>query len=136
MSLKLNIGPSDILASPTIEEPDGEPIPRLWDLEGESDFIAGLEAGLVHVLTTTTGAKCLRGHERHRERLQRLPIREVCVVRDLDKAGEEGAKKAARWWSELGVSARIVRLPGEMGSKRDLRNFCSTPVPLRRPPHV
>ena len=120
---KLNTGPADLIVSPTIAEPDGEPIDALWDTEGESDFVAALEAGLVHVLTGTTGAQSLAAHERHRDYLHRLRIGHAYVVRDADNAGMAGARRAAEWWASLGVRAQIVPPLGPPGSKADLRDF-------------
>jgi hypothetical protein len=46
-----NVGPVSLLVSPALLENATEPFPRLWDVEGESDFLAALDAGLSHVIS-------------------------------------------------------------------------------------
>jgi hypothetical protein len=118
-----NVGPVSILASPAIEDGGSDSIERLFDVEGESDFLAAVESGLRNVIATTGGANALTGHERHRDWLLRLDPEEVAVIRDLDDAGRVGAEKAAEWWLGHGVSVRVVGLPEALGEKGDLRDY-------------
>jgi hypothetical protein len=119
-----NVGEVSIVPSP---EPGAEDavraVERLWDVEGESDLLAALQAGLEHVVSSTGGATSLAGHERHEEVLLGLHPREVVVVRDLDAAGRNGGEKVAAWWLKRGVSVRVLALPEHLGDGGDLRDY-------------
>lgn len=117
-----NAGDVSMIASPTIVKGEGEVL-RLWDVEGESDLIAAVDAGMPHVVAGTGGAASLKGHEKNRERLLALKPAEMVVVRDRDAAGREGAGKAAAWWLAQGVPVRVVELPTELGDGGDVRDY-------------
>lgn len=125
--VKLNAGPGDLIVSPSVRAPTGEPIARLWDVEGEGDFLAALEGGALHIITATSGALSLKGHERHLEHLRGLRVGEVCIVRDLDDAGSAGAEKTRKWWLRKGVRVITGTITGDHGSKRDLRDELMAP---------
>ena len=74
------------------------------------------------VLTGTGGAKSLRGHQLHADRLRQLDIGEVVVVGDLDEPGQQGAAMKAAWWSSRSFEARTLLLPGEMETGRDFHD--------------
>lgn len=119
-----NVGPVSIVATPDLRDrADGaEPIERLYDLEGESDLLAWLDAGGVAAIASTGGAASTAGHERHAAWLRSL-TREVAVIRDRDDAGRKGAETAAAWWSAQGVAVRVVELPAEVGDGGDTRDY-------------
>lgn len=117
-----NFGPASIIMSPELKA-NSTDIRRLFDLEGESDLVAGVEAGLNYAITGTAGAASLKGHEAHREQLLALAPEEVVVVRDLDRAGRDGAEKAAEFWLGLGIPVRVLELPDSLGEGGDLRDY-------------
>jgi len=119
-----NVGPVSIVATPDLRDrADGaEPIERLYDLEGESDLLAWLDAGGVAAIASTGGASSTAGHERHGTWLRSL-AREVAVLRDRDEAGRKGAEAAAAWWIAQGVPVRVVELPADVGEGGDARDY-------------
>ena len=120
---KRNVGSGSLIASSRLREARRERISRLFDVEGESDLLAAMEAGLAHVITSTVGAESLAGHDRHERFLADLNAEEVVIVRDLDQAGLAGAEKAASWWRARRVPVRILVLPDALGEKGDLRDY-------------
>ncbi len=121
--VRKNTGPVSLVISPALRERNGSAIPRLFDVEGESDLLAAVEAGLPYVVTGSGGASALAGHEAHREWLGGLHAGEVVVVRDLDKAGRDGVEKVAAWWLAQGVPVRVLDLPEALGAGGDLRDY-------------
>jgi hypothetical protein len=127
-----NFGPVSLLLSPDLHGATAAPS-RIYDVEGESDYLAAVDAGLVGIVASTGGAASLAGHERHRAQLLALAPAEVVVVRDLDDAGRAGAAKAAAWWQAAGVPVRVLELPAELGEGGDVRDFlarCGGPADL------
>jgi len=120
--IRWNAGSVSLVVSPALRG-GALAVERLWDVEGESDLFACVDAGLAHVVTSMGGASSLVAHDRHGEWLRGLRPREVCVVRDLDDAGRDGAEKADAWWRSQGVSTRIVTLPADLGEHGDLRDY-------------
>jgi len=119
-----NAGPVSVLLSPALRDRNGAQIERLYDVEGESDFLAMIEAGFSHVLCGTGGAGTLKGHETHAEALRAIfASAEVVVIGDLDDAGKAGAEKRAACWLGLGIPVRVPTLPAELGEKGDVRDF-------------
>jgi hypothetical protein len=121
--VRRNVGPASLVVSPALRQGPAPTIPRLWDVEGESDLVAAVEAGLTYAIAGTVGAGSLAGHDAHRDRLRAVRPAEVCVVGDRDAAGHAGAEKRATWWLALGVPVRIVPLPEALGPTGDLRDF-------------
>lgn len=123
--VRRNLGPVSIALSPELRTPrDAAPtVDRLFDLEGESDLLAAVIAGLRYVVASSGGAGSLAGHERAKSFLRELAPREVAVIGDLDDAGRAGAEKRARWWQALGFPVRSVSLPEVLGPKGDVRDF-------------
>jgi hypothetical protein len=117
-----NHGPVSVVLSPDLL-PKSARATRLWDLEGESDLLAWVDAGGLAAFASTGGAASLAGHDRCKEMLLALRPAEVIVVRDLDDAGRDGAKKAAAWWLAQGVPVRMLELPAELGASGDLRDY-------------
>lgn len=115
---------ASIMVSPAVREAleAGRPIEgRLYDVEGESDMLACVAAGIEFVIASTGGAGSLAAHELHREQ---LASPDVIVVRDLDRAGRESNEKAAAWWHMSGAMlVRILELPAVLGEKGDLRDY-------------
>ena len=120
-----NAGPISLMVSPELRGHDPREIIRLWDVEGESDLVACLDAGMVHVISGTGGASCLKGHDSCENWLLSLRPEEVAVVGDLDDAGQKGAEKRAQWWLNRGVPVRI-----EVGDRKAQVHALR---PLRRP---
>ena len=118
-----NVGVVSLVVSPALREGSQGSVPRLWDVEGESDWIACIDAGIEHVIATTGGAGSCIGHVKHADVLAELKPAEVVVVRDLDDPGREGAEKACRWWQSQGVAVRVLTLPEGLGKGGDLRDF-------------
>lgn len=114
-----NVGPASIMTTPGLRSE----LPRLYDVEGESDLLAAHEAGLPAVCSTGGGSSTA-GHDNARAVLSGLHIGEVIVVGDLDETGRSGAQKRAAWWSHLGIGVvRILSLPDELGPNGDVRDF-------------
>lgn len=122
---KRNVGPVSIVASNALREAldSREPIPTLYDVEGEGDLLCAIEHSLDPVLTSTGGAGTTSGHERCRDLLTQLDIGEVQIVRDRDDAGRHGAKITAAFWDSLSVPNKIIELPAEVGDGGDLRDY-------------
>lgn len=120
---KRNIGPASIHLSPQLATVKSGEVLRIHDVEGESDLLAAVEAGLVHVVSGTTGAAATKGHEAHREVLVALRPAEVIVWADQDDAGKKGAQTRGEWWLSQGVPVRLPALPAEVGEGGDLRDF-------------
>ena len=118
-----NAGPVSLVVSPPLRENNPGTLHRLWDVEGESDFLACIDAGIDHVIATTGGAGTLSAHNLHTDWLTELRPAKVVVVRDLDDPGREGAGKACDWWRSQGVAVRILALPESLGKGGDLRDF-------------
>ncbi len=128
-----NAGPVSIVRSAALAgNPTG--LQRLWDVEGESDLLACVEAGIEHVVASTGGATSLAGHDRQSEWLIGLQPQEVCVVGDLDDAGARGAEQRAAWWRSQGIPTRVVGLPIELGPKGDLRDYLNGRCPSNGSP--
>ena len=119
--LRRNAGAVSLILSPDLRQRSR--VERLWDVEGESDLVAAIEAGALHVVTGTGGAGALGGHDRHRGELVALKPDEVVVVGDLDEAGRKGAEKRAAWWRSNGIAVRVVELPDQLGEGGDLRDY-------------
>ena len=112
----------------------------MWDVEGESDWIACIDAGIEHVIATTGGAGSRAGHIKHADWLTELKPAEVVVIRDLDDPGQDGAEKACGWWRSQGVAVRTLSLPDGLGRGGDLRDFLNgrrelNGNPSETPPH-
>jgi hypothetical protein len=120
---KWNIGPASIHVSPSLGSAGAGDVLRLHDLAGESDLMAAVDSGLVHVMCGTTGEGSVAGHHAHRDWLLELQPAEVIVWGDLDDAGKKGAQKRAEWWSSQGAPVRVPVLPAELGPKGDVRDF-------------
>jgi len=122
---KRNVGPVSVVASDTLRDVigAGQPIPILYDVEGEGDLLCAIEYDLDPVLTSTGGAGTTQGHERCGDLLSQLELGEVRIVRDRDDAGRHGAKLTSEFWGSLGVSAKIIELPEEVGDGGDLRDY-------------
>jgi len=118
-----NVGAVSLVVSPALREGSRGNVARLWDVEGESDWIACVDAGIEHVIATTGGAGSSIGHTKHADWLTELKPTEVVVVRDLDDPGREGADKACDWWRGRGVAVRVLTLPEGLGRGGDLRDF-------------
>ncbi len=118
-----NVGAVSLVVSPALLEDSPGVVTRLWDVEGESDWIACIDAGLEHVIATTGGAGSNAGHVKQADWLAKLKLAEVVVVRDVDDPGREGAKKSCDWWQSQGVSVRVLSLPENLGKGGDLRDF-------------
>jgi hypothetical protein len=116
-----NVG-AGIVRSPALRA-DPPAVQRLFDVEGESDLIAAVEAGLPHVICSTTGAKSTSCYDDHRDTLVELRPVEVVVVGDLDDPGRAGAKERAAWWRAAGFAVRILELPEQLGHGGDLRDY-------------
>jgi hypothetical protein len=121
--IRRNVGPVSLILSPELRDAAAGSVPVVQDVEGESDFLAAIEAGLSYVLTTTGGATSLGAHEANAEWLRALGIAEATVWGDRDEAGQRGAQKRAEWWLELGVSVRVPALPESLGQGGDLRDY-------------
>jgi hypothetical protein len=121
--IRRNIGAASFVVSPALLKSNRGGALRLWDVEGESDLLAALDAGIPHAIASTGGASSLAAHKRHQDSLLALKVEEVVVVRDLDRAGRTGAQKAAQWWLEQGVAVRVPELPEELGDSGDLRDY-------------
>jgi putative DNA primase/helicase len=118
-----NVGAVSLVISPALREGPKSDALRLWDVEGESDWIACIDAGIEHVIATTGGAGTSVGHVKHADWLAEIKPAEVVVVRDLDDPGREGAEKVCDWWRSQGVAVRILSLPESLGKGGDLRDF-------------
>jgi len=121
--IRRNAGPASIVTSPELRRRNGGVITRLWDVEGESDLVSSVEAGLSYVVATTGGAASTSGHDAHSEYLRAFAPDEVVICGDLDKAGRAGAEKRTQWWLGQGVAVRVLELPAELGEKGDLRDY-------------
>jgi len=99
------------------------PAERLYDVEGESDALACIDAGATDVFASTGGASTLKGHERWVDALLASPPKEVVVVGDLGGAGSKGAGARAKWWRNHGVSVRVLKLPTDLGPGGDVRDY-------------
>ena len=121
--IRFNLGPVSFFASPAVRQRNGSKIRRLFDVEGESDGLACIDAGILHVVASTGGAGALAAHGRHFDWLCALEPDEVVIIRDLDDVGRAGAEKVAQWWLTQGLAVRIIKLPEELGEKGDLRDF-------------
>lgn len=123
--VRRNVGVGSLVVSPALRERGPlAAIGRLWDVEGESDLLAGIDAGLSYVVSGTTGTGgATKGHEANAGWLRGLEPAEVAVIGDLDDAGRGGAEKRAAWWLAQGVAVRVVELPDELGEKGDLRDY-------------
>lgn len=119
--VRRNAGSASILVSPALLE--ASDVSRLLDVEGESDFLAAIEAGFPHVITGTTGAASLSGHDAHADWLAAKQPHEVVIVGDLDASGGHGAAARAAKWLGWGIPVRILRLPQALGAKGDLRDY-------------
>lgn len=122
---KRNVGPVSLVGSDKLREAldSREPIPTLYDVEGEGDLLCAIEHDLDPVLTSTGGAGTTKGHERCRELFAPLDIGEVQIVRDRDDAGRHGAKLTEGFWASLRVPTKIVELPEQVGEGGDLRDY-------------
>ena len=121
-----NLGPGSFLVSPELQPGLNEPVLRLWDVEGESDLLAAVDVGMIHLIAPTSGASSLAPYERHGSWLCALKPEEVAIVRDLDSAGRSGAGRVAEWWRRHGVPVRVVSLPESLGVGGDLRDYLAT----------
>jgi putative DNA primase/helicase len=118
-----NSGPVSIVAPRELRHRNGAPIARLYDVEGESDLLAILDAGASAAVSATGGVGTLAGHEQARDWLLALEPHEVVVTRDLDDVGRKGASKAAEWWRRAGVRVRVLALPEALGDGGDVRDY-------------
>ncbi|GAG20681.1 unnamed protein product, partial [marine sediment metagenome] len=57
----VNVKPVSVIASPGLRDNQVDSIRRLYDVEGESDCLAAIEAGIAHVIASTGGAGSLAG---------------------------------------------------------------------------
>ncbi len=127
--IRCNAGPVSLILSPLLRDASPGSVSLLLDVEGESDFLAALEAGLSYVLTSTGGAGSLGAYVANAAWLRALHISEVIVLGDRDEAGQRGAEKRAEWWLRLGVSVRVPALPEALGDGGDLRDYlCGRPA--------
>jgi hypothetical protein len=121
--IRRNAGPVSLILSPALREAAPGSVPVLLDVEGESDFIAAIEAGFAFAIASTGGAGALSAHVANAGWLRGLLITEVIAWGDRDEAGRRGAQKRAEWWRELGVAVRVPALPEALGPGGDLRDY-------------
>lgn len=119
---RVNIGHVSIIASRELRKVNGAGVRRLFDVEGESDLLALLDAGAPAAISSSAPASNA-AHENARAWLEALHVHEVVVVRDLDDVGRKSATAAAKWWGGLGATVRVLELPSELGEKGDVRDF-------------
>lgn len=85
--------------------------------EGEFDRLVAIQNGFFAV-TGTVGAKSFKA-----EWIPLFTGKEVFIVYDRDRDGEEGALKAAKALAPVAKSVRIATLPDEVGEKGDITDF-------------
>lgn len=115
---RVNVGSASLVLYVEGERPE-----RLYDVEGESDLIAAVDAGLTAVVTGTCGARSIAGHRRHTGVLIETAPSEVVVVMDRDADGARGEELRTHFWTELGFRVVVIHLPESLGPKGDLRDF-------------
>lgn len=96
--------------------------PEALEVEGVTDWLAAIEAGIPRVLSPTTGASgtpaALRNCPEVRQGLQRVDL-----VRDNDEAGERSRPAAERAWQAAGLHVHPIHLPEDLGPGGDLRDL-------------
>lgn len=93
----------------------------LYWLSGEPDVWTLYEAMNISCSTCVFGERSIP--ETVVADMQALGVRVVRMYPDLDKHGMEAAYKLSQALKDSGVALEIYRLPGEVGSKRDLNQL-------------
>ncbi len=89
-----NVGPASFIVPTTVTSG----CDLLYDVEGETDLLRALDAGIVTVICATTGATSAAPYKNAAEHLARLQPNEVAIIRDRDEAGDDGRKVAEAAW--------------------------------------